>query len=55
MQAVVVGEKLTEDEQEAWNERAGILEYCAGFARRDADRLALVMVMKDREMAVCGG
>lgn len=46
MRGRVVGEKLTDDEVEAWNERAGILEFCAGFSRQDADRLARVMVQK---------
>lgn len=55
MQVMAVGEKLTEDEIEAWNERAGILEYCAGFSRRDADRMARAMVLKDRAGAVGGG
>lgn len=55
MQGRAVGEKLTDDEIEAWNERAGILEYCAGFSRRDADRLARAMVLKARAGAVGGG
>lgn len=55
MRGRVVGEKLTDDEVEAWNERAGILEFCAGFSRQDADRLARVMVLKARAGAAGGG
>lgn len=49
-----MGEKLTADEIEAWNERAGILEYCAGFSRFEADRMARAMVLQGRAAVSSG-
>jgi hypothetical protein len=34
---------MTQDEQEDFDERAGILEFCAGFEREEAERLAKKM------------
>lgn len=36
---------LTPDQREAFEERAAILEYDAGFPRRTAERLALAEVL----------
>ena len=39
---------MTDDQREAYEERAGILEYCAGMTREDAERLAMEMI-KEKE------
>ncbi len=39
---------LTEDEQEAYEERAAILEYDAGMTRPEAERMALEAVIRRR-------
>lgn len=39
---------LTEDEREAFEERAAILEYDAGMTRDQAERLALEAVIRRR-------
>jgi len=37
---------VTEDQREAYEERAGILEYCAGMTREEAERVAMEMVLR---------
>jgi hypothetical protein len=41
--------ELTEDELEHFNERAGILEFCAGYEQEEAELLAYREVMAKRE------
>ena len=36
--------QLDENQKEAFEERAAILEFCAGLARQEAERLALAML-----------
>jgi hypothetical protein len=36
---------MTDDQREAYEERAGILEYCAGVTREEAERVAMQMVL----------
>lgn len=40
---------MTEDEQEAFEERAAILEFDCGLAREEAEALALEAVVRRRE------
>lgn len=40
---------LTEDEQEAFEERAGIAEFDGGLAREEAEALALEAIIRRRE------
>jgi len=37
---------VTEDQREAYEERAGILEFCAGMTREEAERVAMEMVLR---------
>ena len=37
---------MSDDQREAYEERAGILEYCAGMTREEAERVAMMAVMK---------
>lgn len=41
---------LDEDEFEYFEERAGILEYEAGLLRKDAERIAMELVIKRRQV-----
>lgn len=36
---------MTDDQREAYEERAGILEFDAGMTRADAEKMAAKMVM----------
>jgi hypothetical protein len=38
---------MTDDQREAYEERAGILEFEAGMSREDAEKMALAMVCGD--------
>ena len=40
---------MTDDQQEAFEERAAILEFDAGMNRSEAERLAAQMVCEDAE------
>lgn len=40
---------LTEDELEAYEERAAILEYDAGMTRPEAERMSLEAIIRRRE------
>jgi hypothetical protein len=37
---------VTDDQREAYEERAGILEFDAGMAREEAERAAMAMVLR---------
>jgi len=37
---------VTEDQREAYEERAGILGFCAGMTREEAERVAMEMVLR---------
>jgi hypothetical protein len=37
--------RMTDDQREAYEERAGILEFCAGMTREEAERVAMQMVL----------
>ena len=39
------GAAVTDDQREQYEERAGILEYCAGMTREEAERVAMQMVL----------
>jgi len=41
---VPAGVAMTDDHREAFEERAGILEFEAGMSRSDAEKMALEMV-----------
>lgn len=40
---------MTEDEQEAFEERAGIAEFDGGMSREEAEALALEAIIRRRE------
>ena len=40
---------MTDDQREAYEERAAILEFDAGMARADAEKMAATMVADDEE------
>lgn len=40
---------MSDDEREAYEERAGILEFDAGMSRQDAEKMAAKMVFDDAE------
>lgn len=40
---------MTDDQREAYEERAGILEFDAGMTREDAEKMAAKMVFDDAE------
>lgn len=40
---------MTDDQREAYEERAGILEFDAGMSREDAEKMAAKMVADDEE------
>jgi len=40
------GAAVTDDQREAYEERAGILEYCAGMTREEAERVAMAMIVE---------
>lgn len=40
---------MTDDQQEAFEERSAILEFDAGMSRSEAERLAAQMVCEDAE------
>ena len=42
-------DRMTTDQIEAYEERAGILEYEAGMSREDAEKMAAKMVFDDAE------
>jgi hypothetical protein len=44
---------LTPDERETYDERAAIMEFDGGLSRADADRHALVVVLRHRQEQVC--
>ena len=37
---------MNEHQREAYEERAGILEYCAWMTREEAERVAMEMVLR---------
>jgi hypothetical protein len=37
---------MTDDQREQYEERAGILEFCAGMTREEAERAAMEMVLR---------
>ena len=37
---------MNEHQREAYEERAGILEFCAGMTREEAERVAMQMVLR---------
>lgn len=37
---------MTEDDREAYEERAAIIEYCAGMTRDEAERVAMAMIVE---------
>jgi hypothetical protein len=37
---------MNEHQREAYEERAGILEFCAGMTREEAERVAMAMVLR---------
>jgi len=37
---------MTDDQREQYEERAGILEFCAGMTREDSERVAMAMVLR---------
>ena len=37
---------MNERQREAYEERAGILEFCAGMTREEAERVAMAMVLR---------
>lgn len=41
-------DRMTESQREAYEERAAILEYDAGYPRKEAERLAREMVLGKR-------
>lgn len=41
---------LTDNERDAYEERAAIMEFDANFTRREAERRAMQEVMKRREL-----
>ena len=43
------GGEVTDDQREAYEERAGILEFDAGMTRSDAEKMAAKMVADDEE------
>jgi hypothetical protein len=40
------GDSMTDDQREQYEERAGILEFCAGMTREEAERVAMMQVTK---------
>lgn len=40
---------MTDDQREAYEERAGILEFDAGMSRAEAEKMAAKMVADDEE------
>lgn len=38
---------MTDDQREAYEERAGILQFEAGMTREEAERVAMQMVLKE--------
>lgn len=38
---------MTDDQREQYEERAGILEFCAGMTRKEAERVAMAMVLRE--------
>lgn len=38
---------MTDDQREQYEERAGILEFCAGMTREDSERVAMAMVLRE--------
>ena len=43
---------MTQDEQEDFDERAGILEFCAGLEREEAERLAREIIGRRDSKAI---
>lgn len=39
-------DSMTDDQREQYEERAGILEFCAGMTREEAERVAMEMVLR---------
>jgi len=37
---------MTDDQREEYEERAGILQYCAGMTREEAERVAMEVVLR---------
>jgi len=37
---------VTDDQREAYEERAAIIEYCAGMTREEAERVAMAMIVE---------
>ena len=37
---------MTDDKREAYEERAGILQFCAGMTREEAERVAMAMIVE---------
>ena len=37
---------MTDDQREEYEERAGILEFCAGMTREEAERVAMAMIVE---------
>ena len=37
---------MNDDQREAYEERAGILEFCAGMTREEAEQAAMAMVLR---------
>lgn len=42
-------DRMTTDQREAYEERAGILQFDAGMSRADAEKMAAKMVFDDAE------
>lgn len=45
--------RLTPDLQEAWHERAGIMEFDGGLDRERAEALALLLILQQYPKEVC--
>ena len=43
-------EQLTPDQLEEFEERAGIIEYDAGFGKEHAECLALLLIIRDHQI-----
>ena len=37
---------MTDDQREQYEERAGILEFCAGMTREEAELMAMAMIVE---------